>query len=149
METIKQYRIRKGIMEDCQDIARLCEQLGFPSSPEVVFNRLVFIMNNDDHDLFVVESAESKIVGWVHVFLTITPYTDLITEVGGLVINVADREQGIGKMLIEQAERWAESKQTTAVKIRSNVKRVESHIFYKALGYEEVKKQVTYLKSIK
>jgi len=147
-EPRKQYQIRRGAMEDCEGITNLCEQLGFPSSTEVVFKRLSFIMNNSDHDLFVVENAEGKIAGWIHVFLSITPYTDLVTEVGGLVINDADREQGIGRMLIQQAEQWAKSKQTTAVRIRSNVKRVESHIFYKAVGYEEIKKQVNYFKSI-
>ncbi len=149
MEPSNQYRIRKGTIEDFKEIAKLCEQLGFPTTNDVALKRLEYIGNNDDHDMFVVESAEGLIVGWVHVFLTITPYTDLITEVGGLVINEADREHGIGRMLIQQAEQWAKSKQTTTVRIRSNVKRVESHMFYKAIGYEEAKKQVTYLKSVK
>ena len=46
------------------------------------------------------------------------------------------RGQGIGKILLKQAEEWAREKSIPLVRIRSNVKREDTRRFYLREGYE-------------
>jgi hypothetical protein len=46
-------------------------------------------------------------------------------------------------------EDWARAIGCDVVAVRSNINRVESHLFYPALGYESVKTQVAYRKRIR
>ena len=59
------------------------------------------------------------------------------------------RRLGIGKLLVGQVEQWAIAIGCDVVAVRSNINRVESHLFYPALGYESVKTQVAYRKRLK
>jgi len=58
------------------------------------------------------------------------------------------RRRGIGRLLVECAESWAVRVGAQAIVVRSNVKRLESHAFYVALGYENTKTQSVYRKRI-
>jgi hypothetical protein len=51
------------------------------------------------------------------------------------------------RLLVAEAERWAREKGAEGVVVRSNAQRVESHLFYPALGFQESKRQVVYRKN--
>jgi GNAT superfamily N-acetyltransferase len=61
-----------------------------------------------------------------------------------LVIDQYYRGKGIGKMLIEQAKQWAKEKGNNKLKLRCNVKRTETHLFYQHLDFMETKEQKTF-----
>jgi GNAT superfamily N-acetyltransferase len=61
------------------------------------------------------------------------------TEIGGLVVDESYRRRGVGRLLMEQAERWAREKGCGAICLRSNVVRKDAHAFYERIGYSNVK----------
>ncbi|NLY38713.1 MAG: GNAT family N-acetyltransferase [Firmicutes bacterium] len=136
------FTIRQATFKDAHDIAVLCGQLGYPSTPEEVSRRLEYILNCSDHALFVAESQGGTVIGWAHVYNYVLPESDLIAEVGGIVVDQNHRGMGIGRKLIKYVEQWAWENGQAKVIIRSNVIRSESHRFYENLGYAVVKKQV-------
>lgn len=141
-------RIRRARPGDAAQLATLCNQLGYPSSPEEVRRRLQRL-RGPDHAVYVAEDKDGTVVGWVHIFLRPLLEEDLAAEIGGLVVDEAHRGRGIGHRLLERAERWARRRGSRAVVVRSNVIRLEAHRFYEQCGYREVKTQRVFRKAIR
>ena len=134
-----QATIRLASAEDIGRIAVLCQQLGYPTSQERVQRRFHQIQQDESHAVYVAEQSDGYIVGWVHVCVRQLVVTDLQAEIGGLVIDESYRCHGIGRLLMEQAERWAREKGCWAVYLRSNIVRKGAHVFYERIGYSNVK----------
>jgi GNAT superfamily N-acetyltransferase len=58
------------------------------------------------------------------------------------------RSRGVGRLLLEAADRWARSKGCNAISVRSNVIRERAHQFYARNGFEHVKTQKFLFKTI-
>jgi GNAT superfamily N-acetyltransferase len=115
---------------------------------EEVLTRLGIILRDNEHAVFVAELPGRQVVGWVHGYIYKLFYSDLITEVAGLVVDKDCRGQGVGKELMKAVEGWAKEKDCVIVSLRSNIIRKEAHTFYKNIGYEIVKEQYTFRKKI-
>lgn len=139
--------IRRARPTDVLQLAALCHQLGYPSSPEEVHRRLQRLLREPEYALFVAENGDGAVIGWVHIFLRPLLEEDLMAEVGGLVVDKAYRGRGIGCQLLERAERWARRRGCCAVVVRSNVIRQRAHTFYRRFGYAEVKTQRVFRKN--
>jgi GNAT superfamily N-acetyltransferase len=68
----------------------------------------------------------------------------LRVEITGMIVSPEVRRCGVGRLLVTEAERWAREKGAEVIVVRSNAQRVESHLFYPALGFRESKRQVVY-----
>jgi len=68
-------------------------------------------------------------------------------EILGLIVSSSARRSGIGRRLIDEAERWGKHIGAEAVSVRRNTKRTEAHVFYPALGYTKIKTQAVYEKA--
>jgi GNAT superfamily N-acetyltransferase len=134
-----QATIRLASAGDAGRIAVLCQQLGYPASQEQVRRRLHQIQQDEDHAVYVAEQADGQVVGWVHVLVRQLVVADPQTEIGGLVVDESYRRHRVGRLLIEQAERWAREKGCWAVYLRSNIVRRDAHAFYERIGYSNVK----------
>lgn len=132
--------IRPAKPEDAGRLADLATQLGYPSTPQEITRRLVPISSHAEHAVFVAES-EGEVAGWVHVYLHSLLIADTEAEIGGLVVDEARRGTGVGRLLMQQAERWALEQGCGSVYVRSNVIRTEAHKFYEELGYVRFKTQ--------
>jgi len=133
--------------DDLPALANLCTQLGYPSTAEEVKHRLETILEQEGHAVFVVE-MDGQAAGWVHVYASPTIESETCAEIGGLVVDKAHRGQGLGKALLAKAEMWARQGGIPEVRVRSNVIRKEAHLFYEALGYENIKTQFTFRKRL-
>ncbi len=133
---------------DEERIALLSLQLGYPSSPEEIRSRLLPILSDPGHAVYLAEGPGGFVAGWVHVCLHRSVETDFRAEVAGLVVDSEWRGRGIGRLLMEQAEAWARAQGCRAVTLRSNVIRAEAHRFYENLGYRRLKTQHAFLKSL-
>jgi GNAT superfamily N-acetyltransferase len=122
--------------------------LGYPAAAEEVLARLQRLLEDNEHAVFVAELPGGRVVGWVHGYIYKLFYSELITEVAGLVVDKDCRGQGVGKVLMTAVEGWAKEKDCVIVSLRSNIIRKEAHAFYKNIGYEIVKEQYTIRKKI-
>jgi len=99
-----------------------------------------------DNVVFVA-CISKKVVGWIHVCINFRIESDSYAEIGGLVVDENYRGKGIGKLLVEEAERWAQEKKFTKLRVRSNVIRKNTHRFYLHFGYKEEKEQKVFGKT--
>lgn len=139
-------RVRRAVPADIPQLPELCNQLGYPSSEEEVRARFGGIHAAPNHGLFVAETADGRLAGFLHVFVIRTMELDPRAEIGGLVVDGARRSQGIGKLLVERAEIWAREHGCKIVSLRSNVIRERAHAFYERLGFKHVKTQKSFRK---
>ena len=140
--------IRLAKPDDVPAITDLCRQLGYASEVEQVHRRFAEIVDRSDHAVFVAERSEAGVVGWVHVYLSDLLERDRQAEIGGLVVDEAQRGSGAGRLLMQSAELWTRQHGGRTICLRSNVVREEAHGFYGRLGYENVKTSYTFRKAL-
>jgi GNAT superfamily N-acetyltransferase len=141
-------RIRRATLADAARLAPLSGQLGYPSTPEQIAQRLAIKLADPQQVIFVAEQASGAISGWADVFVMHTVGADPRAEVAGLVVEESCRSQGIGGLLMARAEEWAREQRCTAVTLRSNVIRARAHSFYERLGYQVIKTQKSFRKML-
>ena len=134
--------IRLARHGDAAPIAALTTQLGYPTIPADMQSRLSFALASSFDAVFVDESPQGALLGWIHVMERRLLESPPFCEIMGLVVDEAARSRGVGAELTAAAERWAESRGVSAKRVRSNVVRERAHAFYVRLGYQEVKRQV-------
>jgi GNAT superfamily N-acetyltransferase len=141
-------RVRSANVADITPIADLCGQLGYPSTPQEVEERLRSVQGNPEHAVFVAELPGGTVAGWIHIFIMRTIEADPRAEVGGLVVDERSRSKGVGHRLLEQAERWTREHGCRVVGLRSNVIRERAHAFYERQGYQVIKSQKSFRKTL-
>jgi GNAT superfamily N-acetyltransferase len=143
-----EIRVRPARDSDIAQLAPLCEQLGYPSSEDEVRGRLLGIDATPQHALWVAETSDGRLAGFLNAFVMRTIDTDARVEVAALVVDDAQRSRGVGKLLIEQVESWARENGCKAIGLRSNVIRDRAHKFYERLGYVHYKTQKSFRKAL-
>ncbi len=140
--------VRRARASDITQLTPLCGQLGYPSSEAEVRGRLSGIDATPQHALWVAETGDGKLAGFLNAFVMRTIDTDARVEVAALVVDDAQRSRGVGKLLIEQAESWARENGCKTIGLRSNVIRDRAHKFYERLGYVHYKTQKAFRKAL-
>ena len=138
-----QIFIRHITPEDAAAVTILSRQLGYPLSTEQIHQNINAVVASKNHDAFVAE-LDGKVIGWIGVEQTIMIESDPYCEINGLVIDENFRGKGIGKLLIEKAKQWGREKGNDKLKLRCNVMRTETHLFYQRLGFKAVKQQTNF-----
>jgi GNAT superfamily N-acetyltransferase len=132
--------IRRARGSDREELARLSTELGYPMSAAEAEGRLKEIADHPDHVLLVAESG-GRAAGWIQVSLTRVFEAARQAEIAGLVVGEDLRGRGIGRRLVEEAERWARQNGCDALRVRTNVVRERAQQFYRREGFSEVKTQ--------
>lgn len=140
--------LREARPEDVSYLAELSTQLGYPASPEDMARRLSEILNDDRGVVFVAESEDGSVIGWIHVYYCPSLIVEKEAEIGGLVVDEKHRSQGIGTSLVRKAEEWARAKGCRTIIVRANVIRHRAHEFYRSLGFSELKIQKVFRKAL-
>ena len=110
--------------------------------------RYNLMKDRSDARLFVAETADAAIVGWIHMQVTYMLESDPRAEIWGLVVSETARGSGVGRRLVEAGEQWAMTLGLNTVVVRSNRVRVQAHGFYEHLGYAVTKTQNAFRKSL-
>ena len=139
--------IRTARLDDAAAIAALSGQLGYPATTEQIAGRLEVVLTRQDMGTFVA-AEDGVVVGWIHMFGCERIESDPSAEIGGLVVANGHRGAGLGSQLVAAGERWARSRGYAVVRVRSNVLRADAHRFYQREGYEPVKRQAVFLKTL-
>lgn len=139
--------LRPARIDDAAAIAALSTQLGYPTTTEQAAARLSQLLPMPDHCILIAERAGS-VAGWAHVERRVNLESGDRAELMGLVVDEKARRAGIGGKLVEAVEHWAAARQLEILVVRSNVAREASHAFYRQIGYQAVKSQHVYQKSM-
>jgi N-acetylglutamate synthase-like GNAT family acetyltransferase len=139
--------IRRATQDDAARVAELNGTLGYPTTKQVMLERLSRILELKTHAVFVAETP-GEVVGWIHGAVQDVLAAGKVAGIWGLVVREGSRGDGVGRRLVEAVEEWARGSGFDEVSVRSNVVRPESHAFYERLGYIRVKTQHAYRKPV-
>jgi GNAT superfamily N-acetyltransferase len=106
------------------------------------------LLTDSDNVVFVAESADGDLLGWVHGILSRFLESDLRVEIAGLVVDERFHRKGIGRALMERVEAWAVDRGVAQASVRCRTTRLEAHRFYEGLGFSPAKTQVVFRKSL-
>jgi GNAT superfamily N-acetyltransferase len=127
--------VRDARASDAEDIARLLEQLGYPTAPHVVATRLERLTVVGDR-VFVAD-LEGRAVGLAH--LQVTPALERerpAAKIGALVVDEAHRGSGLGRMLVQAVEDEARLRGCALMFLTTAERRDDAHAFYERVGFE-------------
>ena len=144
----RELKIRRAKHADAVRIAELSGQLGYPATSAQMRKRLLGIKPASQHAVFVADSPERGVIGWVHVSRQPLLEEEIRAEVNGLVVAEGQRSLGAGAQLLAAAEDWACKHGCKSMSVRSNVIRERAHQFYERHGYEHYKTQKSFRKSL-
>lgn len=139
--------IREMRASDLPGVAELCDQLGYPTSVVTLTKRFA-TLNGRRGEQMLVAVHDEAVAGWIHVRRVDGLESDPRAEVWGLVVDDQVRSQGVGRALLEFAERWAAENGLECMRVRSNVLRERAHGFYERAGYAVVKQQSVFEKRL-
>jgi GNAT superfamily N-acetyltransferase len=139
--------IRPAQATDAHEIARLTIQLGYEVKLGDVSARLNRVLPDPQQQVFTAHTGE-RIVGWLHIRTSETLETARHAEIAGIVVDAAERGQGVGRDLIERAESWAREKGCSVIRLRTTTTRHEAHKFYERMGYSNLKTQFSFAKAL-
>lgn len=135
----EQMIIRKAEMGDVSQIVSLMEQLGYPTTIDHMANRFHTISTNSNYHTLVAE-YNGKVVGMAGLCTSLFyEYDGCYVRIVAFVVDIHYRRKGVGKSLIQEAEKWAIEQGATAIGLNSGNReeRKGAHQFYLEMGYKE------------
>lgn len=138
--------VRQALHNDAARIAALAGQLGYDVPITHVERQIGHI--NDERTVLVAVVPRAGVVGWIGVALREAVIDSARADIEGLVVEDEYRGNGIGQLLVQEAEQWARRRGCTSMRLVSNVVRERAHEFYKRLGYDILKTQHAFKKAL-
>ncbi|WP_060207002.1 GNAT family N-acetyltransferase [Sporosarcina koreensis] len=132
-------KIRVACSSDIPQMANLMGQLGYPTSVEQMRKRFEKISAEPSYHTLVIE-VEGRVVGMSGLCTGIFYESDgIYVRIVAFVVDDTYRNQGLGKILLAESEKWARSNGADGIVLNSGnrAERMAAHAFYKALGYRE------------
>ena len=139
--TQSSYAVRMAQPRDSDRIAELGGTTWLSVHREEVRGRLSQMQDANQYAVFVAELPTGQIAGWIGLYVFRAVEMETVAEISGLIVDENVRSCGIGKMLLDAAEEWAQRVGCRVISVRSNVKRDRAHQFYTNNGYEHIKTQ--------
>ena len=145
MENIK---IRAARLEDSSEIADICaSSLGYECTREFVHKKLC-ALDNEREQVFVAET-DGVVSGFVHAEKYDVLYFDTLVNILGMAVTDKYKRKGIGKALMQAAEKWAREIGAFGIRLNSGGTRTEAHKFYRSMGFDDEKMQIRFNKSFR
>jgi GNAT superfamily N-acetyltransferase len=141
-------KIRRARSSDSARLAILCTELGYPVMASEMRARLSRLKPAADNAVFVAETFDREVIGWLHASVSHLLEVPLRAEINGLVVGEGQRSKGAGAQLLNAVEDWARKKKCLSISVRSNVIRERAHAFYERHGYEHYKTQKAFRKPL-
>ena len=135
--------IRESAYDDIPSLLELLDELGRPKPQkdndlEKFTALLKNYMQEDDKKILVAQIDNSKIIGMISmVFLSRLNQNTSEMYVPELIVSQNYHSKGIGKKLINFSIELGKEKKCHRIRLESGNQRIESHKFYKHLGFED------------
>lgn len=150
--------IRKAILSDAKAIAEIYKfDLGYETDINSIGKKLYvyslvhYMDENQREAIFVAElenELENEVVGVIHIEKFETLYYKPIANVLSLAVKEKYHRKGIGKALMDEATEWAKKNELDEIRLESACHRKEAHEFYRAIGFDNEKNQIRFLKKL-
>ncbi|MBL8766920.1 MAG: GNAT family N-acetyltransferase [Planctomycetes bacterium] len=134
--------IRPARTDDVGAIAALCGELGYSMTADQAARR--FDALPESHVVLVAVDAARTVLGFAHAHAAEPLLLDRTAELASLVVTAHHRGQRVGERLVDAIAAWARGAGFRALRLRSNVVRVDAHRFYERLGFARTKQQVVF-----
>ena len=111
-------------------------ELGYPNLNETdTLKRLEYFKQSKDWETSVAV-VDSETVGFIGVRKGMSYAIDgFYVEIAALAVAEEARRGGVGAALVKKAEEWALKNGTDEMRLHSNMKRLDAHLFYEKIGY--------------
>lgn len=130
--------IRDARVEDADALAPLLATLGYPADASAVRDRYRRVLETDPTARVLVGTYRDRVAGVAT--LHVTPMIHRPTAVGRITVLVVAPESqgtGVGRRLVEAAERHFAALGLERVEVTSGVSHRPAYDFYRRLGYED------------
>ena len=135
--------IREPTYDDIPSLLELLDELGRPKPQtdnelEKFTTLLKNYMQEDDKKILVAQIDNSNIIGMISmVFLSRLNQNTSEMYVPELIVSQNYHSKGIGKKLLNFSIKLGKEKKCHRIRLESGNQRIESHKFYKHLGFED------------
>jgi GNAT superfamily N-acetyltransferase len=127
--------VRDARANDADALARLCTQLGYPTSSEAMPLR-VARLGQDPNARALVAEQDNIVIGLATIHLRFTMNHEApIAQLTMLVVDEANRTHGVGRALVQTAEAWAKERGSHRINVTTALHRADAHAFYERLSY--------------
>jgi GNAT superfamily N-acetyltransferase len=127
--------VRAAHATDADALARLSTQLGYPADPAVMPSRLARFERDTNARAFVVVSGDAVIgMATIHLRFTMN-HESPIAQLTLLVVDESVRTRGVGRALVQAAERFARERGAKRINVTTALQRSDAHAFYERIGY--------------
>lgn len=131
--------IREMTADDCQAVALLCGELGYPSTAADVESRWHTICDSPFDKVIVAASPQNQVIGFVHLSKELSLTSGPRALLKSLVVSESCRGQGVGSKLLNAAEVAVSGFRVSKIRVGSQIKRADAHRFYERCGYRLLK----------
>jgi GNAT superfamily N-acetyltransferase len=128
-------------------VATLSDQLGYPVSRSDLLKRFTKISSEKRHKLFVYEE-NTKVLGWIHLECVEDLIEEDKVEIKALIVDENSRGKGVGRALIEAAEKWGKTYHLHTIYLNCNILRERTHQFYERQGFRKYKTSLFFEKTV-
>ncbi len=128
-------KIRDAKPSDSKILVKLIEFLGHPIDEKSVRKNIAKLAKTGESPL--VATVEKKVVALIGIHKMVAVHRPApVGRINVLVVAEEAQGRGIGKMLVEEAEKRLRKAGCRMVEVTSNDRRMATHAFYRHLGYE-------------
>jgi GNAT superfamily N-acetyltransferase len=127
--------LRSATVADAERIAALFTDEGYPSGPSDIVDRLARF--DTDGSRVIVADNGGEVLGFVAVHaLPRFEHSDRIIRIMALVVDAGERGRGIGRLLMEEAERIGRDLDAAFAEVTAGHHRPDARRLYEELGYD-------------
>jgi GNAT superfamily N-acetyltransferase len=127
--------LRLATEADADRIAGLFTDEGYPSGPSDIVDRLARF--SSEHSRVIVADNGGEVLGFVAVHaLPRFEHSDRILRIMALVVDAGVRERGVGRLLMEEAERLGRDLGAAFAEVTAGHHRPDARRLYEDLGYD-------------
>ncbi|MDO7905000.1 GNAT family N-acetyltransferase [Paenibacillus sp. JX-17] len=133
------FTIRPSCLQDCEAITSLLREVSYPTTFNVMKERMQGI-EAENHSIMLVAELEEKVVGFISLQrVQSKAYPDPAAQITMLVVSRDHRYEGIGKRLVERGEQWGREQEGVQLFITgaNRERHAEAHAFYERIGFDK------------
>jgi GNAT superfamily N-acetyltransferase len=127
--------LRPAVPADARRIAQLLTDEGYPAGPSDIVERLARFGSHDG--AVIAADVAGELVGFIALHqIPRFEHDDHVLRVLALVVDPGVRERGIGRLLMDDAERMAREDGAAFVEVTAGHHRADARHLFESLGYD-------------